>query len=579
MLVTVTKLPLTWDIDCFYPGGSESPQLAGHLESLEQQIAGLKEKAAHAPLTAGPDTLHHWADLVDNLQAIWQGLGHDWSFVGCLNAQNTKDRPAKLLQGRMAQLAADAQAVLTLIEDKMLKMPDEVWQQVLAGERLQPVAFPLQERRQLAKQKMAPALETLGSDLAVNGYHAWGNLYETIVGRITIPVEVDGKEEKLSVGQANNKFYEPDRAFRKELFTKWEEAWANEAELIAASLNNLGGFRLSLYKHRQWDSVLKEPMDVNRMTEATLWAMWEAVGASKAKLAEYYRRKAKLLGYEAINWYDLTAPLYSTTKKVSYDEAAAFIIEHFGKFSPGLAAFSDRAFKERWIEVEDRAHKAPGGFCTGFPANGESRIFMTYSGDVGGVRTLAHELGHAYHSYVMKDQPILTQDYAMNVAETASTFAEILISAAAIEEAESKEEKLALLDSKIADSAAYLMNIHSRFIFEREFYEARRKGPVSIERLNEMMVSAQKQGYSDALGEYHPYFWAAKGHFYGTGMPFYNFPYTFGYLFSAGIYARAVEEGPTFEQKYIDLLRDTGRMTVEELASRQIGRASCRERV
>lgn len=171
----------------------------------------------------------------------------------------------------------------------------------------------------------------------------------------------------------------------------------------------------------------------------------------------------------------------------------------------------------------------------------------------------------------MRDLPILTQDYAMNVAETASTFAEILISAAAINEAQDKEEKLALLDSRIADSAAYLMNIHSRFIFEMDFYAARKKGPVSIERLNEMMVNAQKKGYNDALGEYHPYFWAAKGHFYGTGVPFYNFPYTFGYLFSAGIYARALEEGPAFEHRYVDLLRDTGRMTVEELASRHLG--------
>ena len=147
----------------------------------------------------------------------------------------------------------------------------------------------------------------------------------------------------------------------------------------------------------------------------------------------------------------------------------------------------------------------------------------------------------------------------------------MLINAAAIANAKSKEEKLALLDSKISDSGAYLMNIHARFLFETRFYEARKKGMLGVEQLDELMETAQKEAYKNSLGVYHPHFWASKLHFYSTGAPFYNFPYTFGYLFSSGIYARAVEEGSKFAERYVALLRDTGRMTVEELASRHLG--------
>ncbi|MNI08947.1 Oligoendopeptidase F, plasmid [compost metagenome] len=196
---------------------------------------------------------------------------------------------------------------------------------------------------------------------------------------------------------------------------------------------------------------------------------------------------------------------------------------------------------------------------------------MTYGGTANNVATLAHELGHGYHQHVMNDMPALAQEYAMNVAETASTFAEMIVADAGVKNASNDEERISLLEDKIQRAVAYFMNIHARFIFETNFYEERQQGLVSVDRLNELMVSAQKLAFKDSLSSYHPHFWAAKLHFYATDVPFYNFPYTFGYLFSAGIYAKALQEGAAFEDKYAALLRDTGSMTVEELAQKHMG--------
>ncbi|MBL3615234.1 oligoendopeptidase, partial [Bacillus sp. RHFS18] len=187
------------------------------------------------------------------------------------------------------------------------------------------------------------------------------------------------------------------------------------------------------------------------------------------------------------------------------------------------------------------------------------------------VSTLAHELGHAFHQEAMLQVRQLNRAYAMNVAETASTFAEMIVADAALKQAETKDEKLFLLEDKIQKSVAMFMNIHARFLFETRFYEERKQGVVPAEKLNELMEAAQKEAFCDSLGEYHPHFWASKLHFHITGVPFYNFPYTFGYLFSLGIYARALREKADFEEKYIALLCDTASMTVEDLAMKHLG--------
>ncbi len=556
-----TTLRQTWDLECFFEGGSRSPALEAQMGALETDLNTLRSQVD------GLASTDSWVAAVELLQSVQSRVIQLYSYTTCLIAQDVNDEPAKLLESRMTQLSANLQSVQNELDARMLATPEAQWEALLADPRLQPITFPLRERREIAANRMKPEQETLALDLAVNGYHGWGSLYSTLVGRITIPV--DGAE--LSVGQAFNKFSEPSKPFRQELFARWEEAWGRQAPLISTALNNIAGFRLNLYRHRSWESVLKEPLQYNRMSYATLMAMWDAVNAAKPKLAEYLQRKAKVLGYSSIDWCDLEAPLGESTKKVSYEEAAAFIEENFRRFSPRMADFAARAFRNGVLEVEDRPGKAPGGFCTDFPESAESRIFMTYGGDTGGVSVLAHELGHGYHSHLMFDLPPMAQQYAMNVAETASTFAETITVNAAIASASSKEERLALLDEKLRSAVAYLMNIHARFIFETRFYDARRGGPLSVEELNGLMEQAQREAYTGALGTYHPLFWASKGHFYGTEVPFYNFPYTFGYLFSAGVFARAMEEGPSFEPKYVDLLRDTGRATVEDLARRHLG--------
>lgn len=554
-----------WELDSIFPGGSTSAELEAWLERLAGDIAALQE-----PPPADEDAVR-WGQFIDRVQDVAARLGQASSFIYCLGARDVEDEGARLLGGRLQQLDASFKAVMTALEESMLAISDAGWRRLLDAPQLAPLAFPLDERRTNAREKMAPEKEKLVIDLAVDGYHGWSDQYDLVAGRIRIPWEREGRVEMLSAGQARNVFDDPDPDARAAMAEKWEQAWADEAELCADILNHLGGFRLNLYRHRGWDSILKEPLTLNRMTAETLEVMWDTVEKNLDPFVRCLERKRELLGLERLSWFDLDAPLGKAGPTFTFTRACRFVMEQLAGICPGMAHFCAGAFQKRWVEAEDRPGKRAGAFCCSFPVSGESRVFMTFSGSPGSVSTLAHEMGHAYHHQVMSGLPHLARRYAMNVAETASTFAEMVVADAAVERAATREVKIALLDGKVRSSISYFMDIRARFLFEKALYERRRSGPVGVDELNRLMLEAQKRAYRNSLDSYHAHFWASKLHFYLTRVPFYNFPYTFGYLFSAGIYALAREEGRGFEERYVKLLRDTGRMNVEDLAARHLG--------
>ncbi len=564
-----SSLSQRWQLEMF-PGGSSSSFFKAYMTRLRTELDQLTAILTIERMSV--DDEHGWHKLMGSIQFITGALREADSFVSCLNAQDQNDEEAQRLTGVVKSLYADYASALNYWEDWFLAMDDREWEQLCQYDFIQSIKFPLQERRELAKEKLPSVMETLINELAVDGYHGWGDHYNTVVRHIVVAYEDDqGIKHKWSAGQAANQLHHADRSVRENIFSLWENAWAEQADHCADTLNHLAGFRLGVYKRRGWGSALKEPLAINRMDEKTLSTMWQVIESNKRPFTDYFRRKAKLLGVERLSWHDVDAPLEGEQTSYSFEEAAQLIVEQFRMFSEDLADFTTSAFQNGWIEAEDRPGKRPGGFCTSFPMSKETRIFMTYAGTASNVSTLAHELGHAYHQHVMNDLPHLAQDYAMNVAETASTFAELIVADATVRAAKSDKERISLLEDKIQRSVAFFMNIHARFLFESEFYRKREEGLVSVKQLNELMVRAQKEAYCDELAEYHPHFWAAKLHFYLTDVPFYNFPYTFGYLFSAGLYAQSIAEGPDFAKKYIALLRDTGIMTVEQLATKHLG--------
>src|SRR5699024_8286982 len=315
----------TWDLEVFFEGGSTSPQLRTHLEETKQKITHVKEAVNTFEVPTSANDAEQLLDILHQMTDVSKHLRQAGAVVGCYLAADTTDKEALLLQGEMSSLNAIYTPVALKFQQTLAMIEDAVWEALIATEQLRTYEFILNEWRDEVALKLTESEENIITALSIDGYEAWGNLYNQLVSDIQVEIEVDGEKKQLSVRQASNLSSHPDARIRKEAYEKLEEAWTQKEAFFASTLNHIAGFRLAVYEKRGWDSVLQEPLNYNRMKQETLDAMWGAIRAQQAPFVQYLDEKAALLGEEKMHWYDLDAPVTNSTKTLSYDEGAAFI--------------------------------------------------------------------------------------------------------------------------------------------------------------------------------------------------------------------------------------------------------------
>jgi oligoendopeptidase F len=560
-----------WNLDKVFIGGSKSSQFLKHINRLEALVHELEGRCKTFITTLSTNDVIKVVHLVENIATIRLYLSQANSFITCLLAENPKVQDAAILRGKVAQKESRFEKELSKVKKILTNTKEDVWESILETEELQEYRFILNEWRENADKNLSEAELDLISDLMVDGYHAWGHFYNNLVSSINVNIQINGKEENLSVGQAINLRSHHNEEVRKEAHYVLESIWKEKEELFSKILNHIAGFRIQVNNKLGIKSIIEVPLKKNRMKEETLNTMWTVISKYKQPFSNYLKRKAEMLGDSSMKAYNFWAPVTKSNQEITFEEAAILITEYFSQFGTELECFVRKAFNEGWIEAENRPNKSAIPFCAGFPLTGESRVFMTFSGTFLNVLTLVHELGHAFHNHAMKSVNGLNKRYPLSIAETASTFSEMIIFDAAMKKANSKEEKLFILDEKLKRSVMNFMNIHSRFLFEQRFFKERYEGIVSAERLNRLMEEAINEAYAGSLEQPSIYSWVWTPHYYITQSPFYNFPYTFGYLFALGIYAKAKEKGKDFEKDYLNLLRDSGSMSVEDLVMKHLG--------
>ena len=576
-MTSTSPYPQTWDLDSLadHPSTDSFRQL---MDGYRSDLMSLADKADNLPPLGElePEVVSDWETFLEALEEITtRGTELD-AFIGCHAAADANNRNVQQFEAEMSSLGPfRARLALAVQFGLQAATEDQLQGVVAASESLGRVSYWLSDQRSLALLRLPRDQETLAAELDVDGIHAWGRLYDRVSGELRITVMEQGELVERSPGQVQ--FDSADRSVRQNNYYSSVKSWRTAADTCADALNHISGTRLTKYRRLGLEDHLTAPLHYNRMQRETLDAMWRAVDDRKEVLLDFLSAKAGLLGLEKLDWCDLQAPLpiaNTDEASVDYDTGCDLIIDAFQEFSPDFGDFAKTTIVDRWIEAENREGKRQGGFCTGFPGRKQSRIFMTYVGTLDSMSTLAHEIGHAYHSFVLRERPLFLQDYPMNLAETASTFAEAVLGEERLKASTSQSEKLAILDTMLSDSVSFLMNIHARFIFEDKFHIERTAGELSPERFSELMVESQKTAYLNALGDdgWNDTFWISKLHFYISSLPFYNFPYTFGYLLSLGLYALAREQGAgQFPEQYRNFLLATGDRCTEDAVADSFG--------
>jgi oligoendopeptidase F len=571
------EFSITWDLASLLPHPSQ-PAFRSYLDDFKARAEMLARESGELPAVAvTTESTRSWIAFLKQYELIDAQAIDLRAFIECHCAAEAENKHFQQLDAELAALSPLRETIATNVEFALKDVPIDVFHEFIrSAPELECIRYFLLLRRRNAALRLPKDLELLAAELAVDGLHAWGRLYDRLSGALKVTVMERGRPVTKSVSQVQ--FDSPQRAVREGNFFAADAAWATIAEPCAEALNHISGTRLTIYKRLGLKDHLVSPLHHNRMSRETLDMMWRVITERKESLKAYLDHKARWLGVEQLAWYDLTAPLpglpgQSNPDAISYDNACKWIIQAFQQFSGELGTFAKMSLEQRWIEAENRPGKRQGGFCIGFPTARQSRIFMTFTGSSDSMSTLAHELGHAYHSWVLRDQPIFLQDYPMNLAETASTFAEAILGEYRLQESRSDYERLGILESMLGDAVAFCMNIHARFLFEDRFHQERRHGELTAQRFSELMEAAQRDAYLGALADdgWNPRFWASKLHFYITGLPFYNFPYTFGYLLSLGLYALGKEMGSSFPDAYNRLLIATGNSDAEDAVKSSFG--------
>lgn len=549
-----------WNLDILYTG-FDTEEYKSDLQRLEALIPelcaiadGYANMSAEEFLTKYIKTNEELSETIEKL-AIYANLRY---------SANTRDTDAASMLGRIMQMMSATAAPGAVIE-KAISEIEDLEEVIDSTPALKEYKYLLMNVKRDSRYLLSDKEETILAKMDLSGASAWGDLQSSL----TSGVKVKYEGEDITLSAVRNLAYSPDAEVRRKAFDAEIACYDSIKEAVAFALNSIKLQVLTECELRGYESPLDKSLYQSRMKRETLDALLGAMEEYLPTFRKYMKAKARALGHEgSLPFYDLFAPMGKSDKVYSVEDAKNYLLGIFRKFDTELHDMVKCAFENEWIDFFPREGKVGGAFDCGVPSAKQSRVLTNFDGSFSDVVTLAHELGHSFHDRQVFCHSILNQGYSMPVAETASTFNEVLVMETAIADAKDKDEKLALIESQLMDACQIIVDIYSRYLFEASVFANRPMEFMSADRMCELMTDAQRKAYGDGLDEnaLHPYMWLCKGHYYSGGLSFYNYPYAFGGLFARGLYAKYKTEGPAFVDTYKAMLRATSISDVEECA-------------
>lgn len=548
----------TWDLTVFYDG-LEDPKFIQDVEAIDRYMEEVETLSGALAEEYSEDKLVEAIQLLERASTVLKPL----SFLSLSQSADTNDSRYASYMNQIRMKLSPMNVLNVQLSKGLLELSD--FEGFITTNNLDDYRFFLEEAKNEASHNLSEELESILGKLNISGGAAWGRM----VSYLSSTLEVEYQDEIITLAEVRNLASDPDREVRKAAYEAELAAYEKIKDPVAFALNSIKLQVNTLLSKRGFESALDQALFHSRMEKETLNSMMEEMRNYFPHFRRYFLAKAKYLGYEErLAWYDLFAPVGKIDKKFTVEEAEDYLVDSFSHISEDIASVIKRSFDEHWIDFMPRKGKVGGAFCSNQANLKQSRILTNFDGSYGSVSTLAHELGHAYHGYCIENHKPLNRSYSMPVAETASTFNETHISLHALEQSDDRDQKLAVLEELLAGASQTIVDISSRFLFEQEVFTRVEKEFLDADALQAIMLKAQEETYGEALAEdlRHPYMWVCKGHYYSTGLSYYNFPYAFGTLFSMGLYAKYREEGSSFMVKYKEMLEKTTVASCEDVA-------------
>jgi len=542
---------ITWDLSDLY-SSVDDPAFENDKEKVRTLANRFSEK--YKGRVADLSAKEHAESLVE-YEEIVQIAGKLGSFAQLKWSTNTED-PAlgKLLQ-EARELGSEISQTLVFFSVEWLKIDDEKAQELIESPELAGWKHYLETSRLYKPHTLSEEAEKVMSAKSVTSRSAWNRFFDETLGAARFELD----DESLTEQQVLSKLHSPDRSLRKRAHQSLTTTFQDHSRTLTYVFNTILSDKHTNDKLRGYESWISSRNLANEIDQSTVDSLINSVTGKYDLVQRYYKLKKNLLGYDELYDYDRYAPLASTRKKISWQEARENVLEAYGNFHPEMKRIAGEFFSKGWIDAAIKPGKRGGAYSASTVTSVHPYVFMNYDGQLRDVQTLAHELGHGVHQYLSRKQGELQSSTPLTTAETASVFGEMLVFNRLMNSLDDPKEQLALLTSKIDDTIATVFRQISMNRFEEKIHTARRnKGEQTTEQFSELWYETQHALYGDSvkLTDEYKLWWCYIPHFLHT--PGYVYAYAFGELLVLALYDAYKSGQDSFSENYIELLEAGG---------------------
>lgn len=553
-----------WDLTDLYAGTGD-PKIDRDLADLEKRAEAFQsqyESKIHGgdlPPEALREALDEYEQMIN--QATKVG-----SYASLHYSTDTTDPTRGALLQKVREKSSRTSTKMLFFDLELGKVPLEKFDRYLAAEVLKPYHHYLKVQRDAARYHLSQVEETILEETANCRGRAFRRLFTETVSRMKFELEVEGEVKTLTQSELLAYNYSPDRELRRKASESLAKTLEQGSPTLTFILNTLLAEQQVMDRLRGYELPESSRHLDNELPFEAVDTMVRVCVDNFSIVEEYYRLKARLLGLDSLAHYDRYAPLQTVEESIAYEKACDIVLSAYRSFNEKMYELALPFFEKGWIDVPVAEGKRGGAFCAGVSPDHHPYILLNYTGKPRDVMTLAHELGHGLHDCLAAQNHVLDYHPVLPLAETASTFGEMLTFEKLYGELNNDKDRLALICEKLEDTFATVFRQVSMFGFERRMHAARREeGELSTDRFNELWQECMGEMFGEALtlGEEHKWTWSYIPHIVQT--PFYVYAYAFGELLVLSLYARYKEQGESFVEQYTNFLAAGGSRSPEDL--------------
>lgn len=541
-----------WNLEELFPG-FDSPELQLAFDNVEEQVMSFE--GIRGKLKADVDS-NQFMEFVRASESAARLINKIYAFTGLSFASDTQDQIAQTYMARVQQFAAEMQNRTLFFSLWWKELDDQNAERLMnsAGD----YRYYLEEMRHFKPHTLSEAEEKIINIKDVTGASALITLYDAITNRYVFKLDVDGETKELTRGQLQAFVQGSDADLRAKAYQEMYRVYGADAPILGQMYQT---------RARDWHNEnlglrkFSSPMAVrnlqNDIPDEAVDALLDVARKNAKIFQRYFKLKAKHLGIEKLRRYDIYAPIAKSDKKFEYDAATKMVFDSFNSFDPQLAEMARRVFEQEHVDSEVRKGKRDGAFCWSVLPDMTPYVLLNFQGRARDVATMAHELGHAIHAMLASHHNTFTFHSSLPLAETASTFGEMMLTEKLLAEEKDESVRRDILFKQVDDAYATIIRQSYFALFEKQAHEMIQKN-ASVNDIAAAYIENLKEQFGDSveLSEEFQWEWVSIPHIYHT--PFYVYAYAFGQLLVFSLYQQFKAEGETFKPKYLKILSAGG---------------------